>query len=157
MLKDIDRNITRQLLEKNKNSFTRNDVIPVKNGGTGVDNLELFYPKLVSDVNVQYIDIKHMNLEPGFTLQGDTNATFYFTKKSMYIEGVIHIIKSADITSTEFLKYTIPGINGYSISNLKIGSFNTLMSIDNNILTLKANFNAENSYYNRFNIFIPFI
>ena len=40
MGKDIDRNITRQLFEKNKNSFTRNDVIPVENGGTGVTNIK---------------------------------------------------------------------------------------------------------------------
>lgn len=40
MGKDIDRNITRQLWEKNKNSFTRNDVIPVENGGTGVTNIK---------------------------------------------------------------------------------------------------------------------
>lgn len=32
MGKDIDRNITRQLWEKNKNTFTRNDIIPVENG-----------------------------------------------------------------------------------------------------------------------------
>lgn len=43
MGKDIDRNITRQLWEKEKNVstdnvFTKNDVIPVKNGGTGVTN-----------------------------------------------------------------------------------------------------------------------
>lgn len=40
MGKDIDRNITRQLWEKNKNTFTRNDVIPVENGGTGVTNIK---------------------------------------------------------------------------------------------------------------------
>ena len=40
MGKDIDRNITRQLWEKNKNSFTRNDVIPAENGGTGVTNIK---------------------------------------------------------------------------------------------------------------------
>ena len=40
MGKDIDRNITRQLFEKNKNSFTRNDVIPVENEGTGVTNIK---------------------------------------------------------------------------------------------------------------------
>ena len=34
--KDIDKNITRQLWERLKNTFTRNDVIPVENGGTGV-------------------------------------------------------------------------------------------------------------------------
>nr|DAX14982.1 MAG TPA: hypothetical protein [Caudoviricetes sp.] len=38
MGKDIDRNITRQLWERLKNTFTRNDVIPIENGGTGVDN-----------------------------------------------------------------------------------------------------------------------
>ena len=46
MGKDIDRNITRQLWEKNAstdnvptdNVFTKNDVIPVENGGTGVTN-----------------------------------------------------------------------------------------------------------------------
>ena len=54
MGKDIDRNITRQLWEKNAstdnvptdNVFTKNDVIPVENGGTGVTNLELFTQKL---------------------------------------------------------------------------------------------------------------
>lgn len=40
MGKDIDRNITRQLWEKNKNTFTRNDIIPVENGGTGVNNIK---------------------------------------------------------------------------------------------------------------------
>lgn len=38
MGKDIDRNITRQLWERLKNTFSRNDVIPVKNGGTGETN-----------------------------------------------------------------------------------------------------------------------
>ena len=42
MGKDIDRNITRQLWERVKNVFTRNDVIPVENGGTGERSLELF-------------------------------------------------------------------------------------------------------------------
>lgn len=38
MGKDIDRNITRQLWERLKNTFSRNDVIPVENGGTGETN-----------------------------------------------------------------------------------------------------------------------
>ena len=38
MGKDIDRNITRQLWERLKNTFSRNDIIPVKNGGTGASN-----------------------------------------------------------------------------------------------------------------------
>lgn len=35
MGKDIDRNITRQLWERLKNTFTRNDVIPIENGELG--------------------------------------------------------------------------------------------------------------------------
>ena len=44
MGKDIDRNITRQLLERFKNTFSRNDVIPVENGGTGVTNIKDIIP-----------------------------------------------------------------------------------------------------------------
>ena len=157
MGKDIDRNITRQLWERFKNTFSRNDVIPVENGGTGVNNLELFYQKLVSDQEIKYINLKDIPLEPGFTLQNDSTASFSFNKKSMYIEGVVHIIRGSNITSKTFMKFNITGINNYSINNIKIGSFGTRMSINNNILSLSGNFNSENSYYNRFNIFIPYI
>lgn len=69
MGKDIDRNITRQLWERLKNVFTRNDVIPVENGGTGETNLDLFYPKLVQDERVTRIMIANETLNNGFTLQ----------------------------------------------------------------------------------------
>ena len=44
MGKDIDRNITRQLWERFKNTFSKNDVIPVENGGTGVTNIKDIVP-----------------------------------------------------------------------------------------------------------------
>ena len=57
MGKDIDRNITRQLWEKNKNSFTRNDVIPVENGGTGVTNIKDIVSVITN--GTKYIKKKH--------------------------------------------------------------------------------------------------
>lgn len=41
MGKDIDRNITRQLWERLKNAFTRNDVIPIENGGYNIKRIRI--------------------------------------------------------------------------------------------------------------------
>ena len=71
MGKDIDRNITRQLFEKNKNSFTRNDVIPVENGGTGVTNLEDYYITTIS-VNTSTPAVE------GFTFNRSNNYQYNF-------------------------------------------------------------------------------
>ena len=156
MGKDIDRNITRQFWERLKNTFTRNDIIPIKNGGTG-GNLDYFYSKLMSDEHTKSINIKDIQLKPGFVLQPDSNAEFSFSKKSMYIEGRIHIIRDPNITDIEFVKFNAPIINGYSINRVKINRYNTLMTINNNIIYLSGYFNGENSYNNHFDIFIPFI
>ena len=86
MGKDIDRNITRQLWERLKNTFTNNDVIPVENGGTGVNNLELFYSKLVEDKFITRIDVKTLTPINGFTINRDTNLTIAINKKSMFFE-----------------------------------------------------------------------
>lgn len=55
MGKDIDRNITRQLWERLKNTFTRNDVIPIENGGTGATNSQNVISNLTN--NTRYIDL----------------------------------------------------------------------------------------------------
>ena len=157
MGKDIDRNITRQLWERFKNTFSRNDIIPVKNGGTGVNNLDLLYPKLVSDEFVKTVNIKDMQLEPGFTLKGDSTATFNINKKSMYIDGRVHVVRSTGITSDKFISFTIPNISGYNINEIAIGSYNTRISINNNICSLYGYFNQENDYNKYFDLFIPFI
>ena len=156
MGKDVDRNITRQLWERLKNTFTRNDVIPINNGGTG-GNLDYFYPKLVSDEHIKDIKIKDMPLKPGFVLQPDSTAEFSFNKKSMFIEGRIHIIRNPNITDSEFLQFTVPGIHGYSINKIKISPYATSMSLNDNILYLRGYFNQENSYNNVLYAFIPFI
>ena len=157
MGKDIDRNITRQLWERFKNTFTRNDIIPVKNGGTGVNNLDLLYPKLVSDEFVKTVNIKDMQLEQGFTLKSDSTAIFSINKKSMYIDGRLHVVRSTGITSDKFISFTIPHISGYNINEITIGSYNTRLSINNNICSLYCYFNQENDYNKYFDLFIPFI
>ena len=55
MGKDIDRNITRQLWERLKNAFTRNDVIPIENGGTGATNSQNVISNLTN--NTKYITL----------------------------------------------------------------------------------------------------
>ena len=155
MGKDIDRNITRQLFEKNKNSFTRNDVIPVENGGTGVSNLELFYPKLVEDRYITRIEINNLTPVKGFTINSDTNLFIKINKKSMYFEGTIHVTRNTG-TGTVYLKHEIP-IKGYNINNIKIAQYGSTLSINDNILSLGGNFNSSNEYRMRFQHFIRII
>ena len=156
MGKDIDRNITRQLFEKNKNSFTRNDVIPVENGGTGVNNLELFYPKLVEDGFITKINVNTLTPVKGFTINGDTNLTIVINKKSMFFEGTIHVTRNTGITETVYLKHKIP-IKGYNINNIQIAQYESTLSINDNILSLGGSFNTSNEYRMRFQHFIPII
>ena len=66
MGKDIDRNITRQLYERFKNIFTRNDVIPVENGGTGVGNRQSAMYNLTDGSNfITQIKNKYIIAESG--------------------------------------------------------------------------------------------
>ena len=156
MGKDIDRNITRQLYEKFKNIFTRNDIIPVKNGGTGVDNLELFYPKLVEDEYITRIEVKTLTPVKGFTINADTNLLIIINKKSMFFEGTIHVTRNTSITTNVYLKHEIP-IKGYNINNIQIAQYASTVSINDNILSLGGYFNESNEYRMRFQNFIPII
>ena len=156
MGKDIDRNITRQLYEKFKNIFTRNDVIPVENGGTGVNNLELFYPKLVEDKFITRIDVKTLTPINGFTINSDTNLTIAINKKSMFFEGAIHVTRNTGITENVYLKHKIP-IKGYNINNIQIAQYGSTLSINDNILSLGGSFNTSNEYRMRFQDFVPII
>lgn len=162
MGKDIDRNITRQLWEREQNAstdnvFTKNDVIPVENGGTGVNNLELFYPKLVEDSNIKKIEVN--NLTPtveGFTFSGDTNFFIMLNKKSIYIEGTVAVTKNADIMGNIYLNLKIPNM-GYNIKNIQFAPYGTTFSIVNDILSFKGTFNTSNQYRYRFQNFVPII
>ena len=156
MGKDIDRNITRQLWERIKNTFTRNDVIPVENGGTGVNNLELFYPKLVEDKYITRIEVKTLTPVNGFTIVGDTNLIIIINKKSMFFDGTIHVTRNTGITENVYLKHEIP-IKGYNINNIQIAQYESTLSINDNILSLGGSFNTSNEYRMRFQNFIPII
>ena len=157
MGKDIDRNITRQLFEKNKNSFTRNDVIPVENGGTGVNNLELFYPKLVEDSYITTIQVNTSTpAVEGFTFNTNTGFSIVINKKSMFFEGAVNVTRDANITTSTYLKIKIPNM-GYNIRNIQFGSMSTKFSIVDNILSLEGFFNRSNNYQYNFKHFVPII
>ena len=156
MGKDIDRNITRQLWERFKNTFSRNDIIPVKNGGTGEKSLELFYPKLVEDKNITRMDVNTLTPVKGFTINSDTNLIITINKKSMFFEGTVHVTRNTGITENVYLKHEIP-IKGYNINNIQIAQYNSTLSINDNILSLGGDFNSSNEYRMRFQNFIPII
>ena len=156
MGKDIDRNITRQLWERFKNTFSRNDIIPVKNGGTGEKSLELFYPKLVEDKNITRMDVNTLTPVKGFTINSDTNLIITINKKSMFFEGTVHVTRNTGITENVYLKHEIP-IKGYNINNIQIAQYNSTLSINDNILSLGGDFNSSNEYRMRFQHFIPII
>ena len=156
MGKDIDRNITRQLWERLKNTFTNNDVIPVENGGTGVNNLELFYSKLVEDKFITRIDVKTLTPINGFTINSDTNLTIAINKKSMFFEGMIHVTRRPDTQNNVYLKHEIP-IKGYNINNIQIAQYESTLSINDNILSLGGYFDTSNEYRMRFQHFIPIV
>ena len=162
MGKDIDRNITRQLWEKETgvtgDVFTKNDVIPVENGGTGVNNLELFYPKLVEDSYINRIEVNNLTTPvEGFTFSGDTNFFIVINKKSMYFEGTVHVTRNTNIMKDTYLNLKIPDM-GYNIKEIQFAPYGTKISIVDNILSLKGYFDpSSNSYRYRFQNFVPII
>ena len=157
MGKDIDRNITRQLFEKNKNTFTRNDVIPVENGGTGENNLELFYPKLVKDKNIERISVIDAQLLEGFKAESDCTAVIFLNNKSFYIEGRMHISRNKTKSSNQYLKIKLNN-GGYDIHSIVFGPVYSRFSIINDTLIFDGFFDSANSYDVIFNgLLVPFI
>lgn len=128
MGKDIDRNITRQLLEKETgvtgDVFTKNDIIPVENGGTGVNNLELFTQKLNVFTKNDVIPVE--NGGTGVTNINDivsfisNGAQYIKTIKNTYknekIDKVIN--SSIDINSNSILLRMVGNykVTGYEIN-----------------------------------------
>ena len=157
MGKDIDRNITRQLWERFKNTFTKNDIIPVENGGTGVNNLGLFYPKLVEDYYITKIEVKTLPPLKGFTINSDTTLSIVINKKSMFFEGTIHVTKEHGLATNVYLKHKIP-IKGYNINRIQFAPYVSCFSINNDILTLSGYFDSSsNEYRATITAFIPII
>ena len=157
MGKDIDRNITRQLWEREKNAFTRNDVIPVKNGGTGEKSLELFYPKLVQDKFIKKIFVINEQLIEGFKAESDCTAVILLHSKSFYINGKMHISRDNNISTNAYLKIKL-NHGGYDIHNITFKGNSSKFSIINDTLILEGFFDSKNTYNINFDgIFVPFI
>ena len=157
MGKDIDRNITRPLWEKNKNTFTRNDVIPVENGGTGEKSLELFYPELVQDKFIKKIFVINEKLIEGFKAESDCTAVILLHSKSFYINGKMHISRNTNISTNEYLKIKL-NHGGYDIHNVTFKGNSSKFSIINDTLILEGFFASKNTYnFNIDGVFVPFI
>ena len=157
MGKDIDRNITRQLWERFKNTFSRNDVIPVENGGTGEKSLELFYPKLVQDKFIKKLFVSNEKLIDGFKAESDCTATIILHSKSFYINGKMHISRNNNISTNEYLKIKL-NHGGYDIHNVTFKGNSSKFSIINDTLILEGFFDSNNTYnFNFDGIFVPFI
>ena len=157
MGKDIDRNITRQLWEREKNAFTRNDVIPVENGGTGEKSLELFYPKLVQDKFIKKIFVINEKLIEGFKAESDCTAVIILHSKSFYINGKMHISRNNNISTNEYLKIKL-NHGGYDIHKITFKGNSSKFSIVNDTLILEGFFDAKNTYsFNFDGILVPFI
>ena len=157
MGKDIDRNITRQLWEKFKNTFTNNDIIPVKTGGTREKSLELFYPKLVQDKFIKKIFVINEKLIEGFKAESDCTAVIMLHSKSFYINGKMHISRNNNISTNEYLKIKL-NHGGYDIHNVTFKGNSSKFSIINDTLILEGFFDSKNTYnFNFDGIFVPFI
>ena len=153
MGKDIDRNITRQF----KNTFTNNDIIPVKNGGTGEKSLELFYPKLVQDKFIKKLFVINEQLVEGFKAESDCTAVIMLHSKSFYINGKMHISRNNNISTNEYLKIKL-NHGGYDIHNVTFNGNSSKFSIINDTLILEGFFDSKNTYTFNFNgSFVPFI
>lgn len=124
--------------------------------GTGVNNLELFYPKLVEDKFITKINVNTLTPVKGFTINGDTNLIIVINKKSMFFEGTIHVTRNTGITENVYLKHEIP-IKGYNINNIQIAQYGSTLSINDDILSLGGAFNTSNEYRMRFQYFIPIL
>lgn len=83
MRKDIDRNITRQLWEQLKNTFSRNDVIPIENGGTGASNSEKAIRNFAN--NTTHIRSVH-NTYKDPNLQTMNDAILYVNSNSLFLD-----------------------------------------------------------------------
>ena len=154
MGKDIEKNITRQLWERLKNVFSKNDVIPIENGGTGGD-LNSFYPKLVSDKYIVELHKNNLPLLDGFHYLDTHTAYLILNEKSMFFAGVFDIERDSNIVSNTFLKYKIAQ-GGYDINDIRIYTNGLYMSINDDILSLSGNFKS-NVFHLTCQGFVPFL
>lgn len=135
MGKDIDRNITRQLWERLKKTFTRNDVIPVENGGTGANNdVDAFRHLISNGTTIRGINNTYKNPKLDKIISG----TLYLNKKSIFIDlyGTANILED-DTYFTLIALNNIPELKGIK-TDFIYGVFNSHIYIDDGSLTITA-------------------
>ena len=72
-------------------------------------------------------------------------------------EGTIHVTRRTVMSNNVYLKYEIP-VKGYNINGIRIGTYATSFSINDNILSLSGYFNdSTNEYRARLDQFVPII
>lgn len=135
MGKDIDRNITRQLWEGSKNNFTRNDVIPVENGGTGSSNLSSLIPTITNNSDIgKRIQNNYKNEKIDSIVRGsvviNTNS-FYIDLSGSY--NLSNIIANEQLVVAVF-KNT--GFYPKTKCSCVYNSNNAICSIDNGTITI---------------------
>lgn len=143
MGKDIDRNITRQLWERLKNTFSKNDVIPIENGGTGENNnLDAFRKLIDNDTYIR--DIQNTYKNPN--LDSIIDGVVYINKKSIYIDmyGEANILDDSINTFTIFAMSNINELKGIK-SDFICSLYSTHVYIDNGSLTITINKNPSYS------------
>ena len=142
MGKDIDRNITRQLWERLKNTFSRNDVIPIKNGGTGKNS--------ISNTFLHRYSKNEFKLYEGFSFGDTFNIYFDVNEKSIFLSGNLNVIREPNITSTLFGYLKIDFFkNNYNINKISVGIYGLKISINNDFLYFYSDFpnNELNATY----------
>ena len=138
---DIDRNITRQLWERFKNTFSRNDIIPVKNGGTGCGNRQSAVYNLAEDSNyIKAIKNSYVIPESGEV----ANIILHINTNSFFIDtgGEISNFKNESIYTkiAEFmLPDDFPNITARCVYNVR----NSTFEIKNHVVSIYTNLYSD--------------
>mgnify|MGYP004565104083 CR=1 FL=1 len=134
MGKDIDRNITRQLWERLKNTFSRNDVIPIENGGTGENS--------ISNTFLHRYSKNEFKLYEGFSFGNNFNIYFDINEKSIFLSGNIDVIRNPNINSTLFGYIKVDFFkNHYNIDKIAVGIYGLKISVNNGFIYFYSDFN----------------
>ena len=155
MGKDIDRNITRQLWERLKNTFSKNDVIPVENGGTGETSLVNLFGKSVNSKQIKEENKNTVTFNTGITPLDNFNAVIIVNTNSIVIRGTISVKK--ETSKQERAKIlSFPVVSDARINNILVYQ-NTRINVINGICTILSGFSTNTFTMNYPTILIPFI
>lgn len=155
MRKDIDINITRQLWERLKNTFSRNDVIPVENGGTGETDLNVVFQKSTVEYEEKLFTISDVTKLNNVIVNDDCSVLITINKNSMSLRNTVSLTRD-NTTNVTLPSIEFPVNTEANINNVLVAT-GTRMSIKNKKCTLSFQFINNVSKINFNTTFIPFI